>query len=71
MRESGDYLPPRAAGKRLVWTPHGPEIVGDNPLLRACGWCGAAAGQGCTRVGRHGRRVPTATHSERFAQLTA
>lgn len=54
-----------------MWTPHGPEITGDNPLLRACGWCGAPIGQGCTRIARGGRRVATATHSERFAQLTA
>lgn len=54
-----------------MWTPHGPEIVGDNPLLRRCGFCGAPVGSGCTRIGRRGRRIPTAAHSERFPQLTA
>lgn len=53
-----------------MWTPHGPEIIGDNPLLRRCSFCGAPVGAACT-FGRRGRRIPTATHSERFSQLTA
>lgn len=52
-----------------MWTPHGPEIVGDNPLLRRCPFCGAPIGSGCT-LGRRGRRIRTATHSQRFSQLT-
>jgi hypothetical protein len=70
MRGTNEYLPTRAAGKTLVWTPHGPEIIGDNPLLRPCPFCAAPIGSSCT-LGRRGRRVRTATHSERFSQLTA
>lgn len=54
-----------------MWTPHGPEIVGANPLLERCGFCGAPAGVGCTRPTRRGRRPATATHAERYSQLTA
>jgi len=70
VRSTDDYLPPRAAGLRLVWTPHGPEIVGDNPLRQSCAFCGAVEGAPCTRPSRGGR-VRTTTHSDRFPQLTA
>ncbi len=50
-----------------TWGPHGetPDVVEDNPLLRRCGFCGAAPRQPCRRPARGGHAPIHGFHDAR------